>query len=85
VAEDPSKALTEEYDPYAIRDDPDAHPTHKMYAEINIGVLERGEIWSKCANCGTPYELTEAWSNDTVCGKPCFNDYAAYLNNPGAW
>jgi hypothetical protein len=91
MAEDPFKfgddAVAEEqaYDPDAILADPQAHPIHKMYAEINIGVRDRGEVWSKCANCGAPYQLTEAWTSDTVCGKSCFNDYLNYLNNPVEW
>lgn len=30
--------MSTDYDPDAILADPTAHPIHKMYAEINIGV-----------------------------------------------
>ena len=46
-----------DYDPDAILADPDAPLIHKVYAEINIGIRDRGEKWSKCANCGEPYEI----------------------------
>ncbi|MBD3004637.1 hypothetical protein [Streptomyces sp. 5-10] len=72
----------EEYDPGAILADPNAHPIHKLYAEINIGIRDRGEAWSKCANCGQPYQLTEKWSADTVCSEQCSAEYLAYVNNP---
>lgn len=67
------------YDPDAILADPDAHPLHKMYAEINIGIRDRGERWAKCPNCGSPYQLTDAWSNETVCSEECAEDFTAYL------
>lgn len=60
--------------------DPDAHPLHKMYAAINIGIRDRGEQWSKCANCGDPYMLTEDWSDGTVCSERCWNQFAASLS-----
>ena len=63
--------LDNEYDPEAILADPAAHPLHKMYAEINIGVRDRGEVWAKCPNCGEPYQITEAWTNPTVCSERC--------------
>ena len=31
------------YDPDAILADPNAHPVHKLYAEINVGIRDRGE------------------------------------------
>lgn len=70
------------YDPDAILADPEAHPIHKMYAEINIGVRDRGERWSKCANCGDPYRLTEEWNDTTVCSQSCFDSYLEYVNDP---
>lgn len=73
------------YNPDAILADPGSHPVHRQIAAINIGVRDRGERWSKCANCGQPYQLSEAWTNETVCGEPCFNAYTDYLNNPGSW
>ena len=68
--------------PERVLADPDSHPVHRMYAAINIGVRDRGERWSKCANCGLPYQLTENWGNDTVCSGECSDAYVAYLNNP---
>lgn len=66
------KMILENYDPDAILANPDAHPIHKMYAEINIGIRDRGERWTKCANCGEPYQLIENhWTNETVCNEDC--------------
>lgn len=53
----PDNPWPDSYDPEAILADPDAHPTHKLYAAINLGVRDRGERWAKCANCGLPYQL----------------------------
>lgn len=64
------------YDPDAIAADPTAHPKHRAYALINIGVRDRGEVWSKCANCGHPYMHTEQWSHFTVCSEQCFREFA---------
>lgn len=75
----------DDYDPDAILADPLAHPKHKAIAAINIRVRDHGEHWSKCANCGYPYQLTDEWGDSTVCSQECFNDYLAYLNNPGEW
>lgn len=63
--------VSSDYNPDAILADPDAHPIHRMYAAINIGIRDRGEHWSKCANCGEPYQLTEEWFSDTVCSDRC--------------
>jgi hypothetical protein len=71
-----------DYDPDAILADPFAHPIHKMYAEINIGIRDRGEVWSKCPNCGEPYQITEEWQDLTVCSEACYSGYLAYLDNP---
>jgi len=70
------------YDPEAILADPEAHPLHVMYAEINIGIRDRGEHWAKCANCGMPYQLTKEWDDSTVCSEDCFGDFTAYLSTP---
>jgi transposase len=70
------------YDPDAILADPFAHPIHKMYAEINIGIRDRNEVWSKCPNCGEPYQLTEEWQDPTVCSEACYSGYLAYLDDP---
>lgn len=73
----------ESYAPYAILADPTSHPVHKMYAEINIGIRERGESWGKCANCGQPYMHSAEWSDSTLCSADCRNSYLDYLNNEG--
>lgn len=70
------------YDPDAILADPNSHPLHRIYAEINIGIRDRGEQWSKCANCGEPYMLTEEWGSMTVCSMECDDEYRAYVMNP---
>jgi hypothetical protein len=70
-----------DYDPDAILADPESHPLHKVYAEINIGIRDRGERWSKCANCGDPYPLV-AGSNETVCSDSCADEYSKYLMDP---
>lgn len=62
------------YNPDAILADPNANPIHKMYAEINIGVRDRGERWEKCINCGQPYQLTEQWDNSVVCSEVCSDE-----------
>jgi hypothetical protein len=72
----------QEYDPDAILADPDAHPIHKMYAEINIGIRDRGERWVKCPNCGEPYQITEEWTNPMLCSDRCIRQYTAYVHDP---
>lgn len=69
------------YDPDAILADPHAPPVHKAYALINIGIRDRGERWSKCANCGDPYQLTEEWDAHEICSEACATAYAAYLES----
>ena len=64
------------YDPDAILADPDAHPVHKHYAAINVGIRDRAERWAKCLNCGEPYQVTTAWTSDLFCGSVCEADYA---------
>lgn len=73
--------MEDEYDPEAVLADPNAHPLHKMYAEINIGIRDRGERWAKCANCGEVFRQTEAWNSDTVCSQSCETAYILYLND----
>jgi len=67
------------YDPDAILSDPNSLQVHRMYAEINVGIRDRGEQWSKCANCGEPYQWTEDWSESTVCSQRCFDEFSASL------
>ena len=67
------------YDPDAILADPTSHPLHKMYAEINIGIRDHGEEWSKCANCGDAYHLTPEWGDHTVCSQVCSVEFPDYL------
>ena len=71
--------MTEPYNPDAILADPDSHPKHVAYALINIGIRDRGERWSKCANCGDPYQLTEEWGDMTTCSARCANDFSDYI------
>lgn len=75
----------EPYDPDAIVADPHAHPIQRMYAAINVGIRDRGEQWSKCANCGDPYQITEAWSALESVSKSCHRSYVNYLNNQEWW
>lgn len=70
----------DDYDPDAILADPGAHPLHRMYAEINVRVRDRGERWAKCPNCGDPYQITPEWTSDTVCSERCGDEFAASLN-----
>ena len=68
------------YDPDAILADPNAHPIHKRYAEINIGVRDRGERWSKCVNCGEPFRYDqEPAVSIELCSERCADAYDAYL------
>ena len=64
------------YDPDAILADPAAHPVHKQYAAINVGIRDRAELWAKCLNCGEPYQSTPAWTSVLFCGSVCEADYA---------
>jgi hypothetical protein len=75
--------VADKYNPDAILADPTSHPTHKMYAEINIRIRDRGERWSKCANCGDPYRLTPEWDAQDICSDRCFKDYMRYLTEGG--
>ena len=72
--------MTDTYNPYAILADPEAHPIHKDYARINIGIRDRGERWAKCLNCGSPYQITKEWTNETVCSDACGDEFDDYLN-----
>jgi len=76
--------MDDRYDPDAILADPAAHPVHKVYAAINIGIRDRGERWSKCANCGQPYQLTEERDREPLCSPGCDREYTAYLLGGGA-
>jgi hypothetical protein len=69
------------YDPDAILADPNSHPLHRLYAEINIGIRDRGERWAKCADCGVPYQLTPAWDSETVCSPACAERYRRYVQS----
>jgi hypothetical protein len=60
----------------------DGYVLHEAYAAINERVAA-GEAWAKCANCGSPYQLTEQWGDMTVCSSNCFTEYCSYLNE--AW
>lgn len=67
------------YNPDAILADPEAHPIHKDYARINIGIRDRGERWAKCPNCGSPYQITEEWTDGTFCSAACGDAFDDYL------
>lgn len=71
--------MSTDYDPDGILADPHAHPIHKMYAAINVGIRDRGERWSKCPNCGDPYQLTEDWNDMTFCSPECGDAFTADL------
>jgi rubredoxin len=74
--------MSEFYDPDEIIADPNAPLVHKLYAAVNIGVRDRGERWSKCANCGSPYQLTEEWDTEEICSMTCWESYRLYVENP---
>lgn len=50
---------------------------HTAYRLANA----RPEDWAKCANCGSPYQLTPEWGDGTVCSEACVADYVSYLND----
>ena len=68
-----------EYDQEAILADQNAHPIHKHYARINIGVRDRGEKWSKCHNCGDPYRSEQNEYNmkyiSMCCSRGCMREF----------
>lgn len=72
--------MSETYDPDAILADPASHPKHRAIAAINIRVRDHGEHWAKCANCGDLYQLTNEWSDGTVCCESCFDAFSASLS-----
>ena len=78
-------SLADPYDPDAVIADPHAHPIHRLYAAINVGIRDRGERWSKCANCGDPYQLTEEWDAREICSDSCASAYDNYLSNQEWW
>ena len=69
------------YDPDAILADPNTHPVHKRYAEINVGIRDRGEQWAKCLNCGDPYQITEQWQDGTFCCDECGAETDDYMRS----
>ena len=70
-----------DYDPDAILADPNAHPVHKMYARINIGIRDHGERWAKCLDCGDPYQITDQWQNGTFCSEACGAETDDYMRS----
>lgn len=66
--------MSEKYDPDKILADPKSHPVHVKYAKINKGIRDRGEHWSKCLNCGEPYQLTEKWDDSYACSTSCADE-----------
>ena len=73
--------MNDTYDPDAILADANAHPVHRAYAAINVGIRDRGERWAKCANCGEPYRLTPEWGVGVLCSSECEEEYGAYLSS----
>ena len=71
------------YDPDAILADPESHPIHRRYAEINVGIRDRGERWAKCPNCGDPYRITPEWTDEMACSQRCGDEFAADLMGGG--
>lgn len=69
------------YNPDAVLADPLSHPVHVKYAEINIGIRDRGERWTKCLECGDPYQLTEQWTDGYACSTLCQQS----LDDPLGW
>lgn len=57
---------------------------HTAYDIVNAQV-KQGILWSKCANCGSPYKIKEDWANDTVCSEVCQSEYDNYVTNPMSW
>lgn len=79
VADDPGFSC-----PELVLANPNAHPIHKDIARINLRVRDLGERWAKCPNCGQPYQLTEEWSDSSICSDVCAEEYTSYLFDPGA-
>lgn len=50
-----------------------------IYAAIDIGIRERGERWSTCANCGHPYQLTWLRTSIDTCCTDCEIAYIDHL------
>jgi hypothetical protein len=74
----------DDYNPDTILADHASHPIHRMYAAINVGIRDRGEHWSKCHDCGIPYQLTEEWGSTTACSPACLSAYIAYVESESA-
>lgn len=55
---------------------------HRAYEKINEQV-KAGRPWAKCPNCGDPYPLDREGADGTMCSTECWDDYAAYVQNPG--
>lgn len=69
------------YDPDAVLADPRSHPKHTAIAAINKRIRDYGEEWSKCVNCGEPYQVTPE-GNATVCSPACAREFDASMNEP---
>lgn len=57
------------------------HPEHALIAAINADIAQNGTSWTKCANCGQPYQLTEQWVSGTVCSEQCDREFAADIQD----
>ena len=64
-----------DYDPDEILNDPFAHPLHKQYAAINVGIRDRGEHWRKCLNCGDPFQFCGG-GGAMFCSDSCENEFS---------
>lgn len=51
---------------------------HIAYRLVNEAVAT-GEHWAKCTDCGSPYRISEAWHDETVCSQDCWDRYSSYL------
>ena len=60
----------------------DVDPLHMAYALANAETLAGTAFWSKCPNCGNPYNGAQEGANDTTCSRACWDVYLAYVTNP---
>ena len=68
--------MRDTYDPDdEILADLNAHPIRKWYAEINIGIRDRGEKWTKCLTCGAPFQFAAAGPTPLFCDDICEAGY----------
>lgn len=60
---------------------------HLAYELINQAVALRGEHWSKCMNCGSPYrhqaKTEDRWTDDSICSQECLDEFEVDLSREG--